>query len=902
MRGWLMKGTVIVLVGCGKSTPAPTVASVASHECSGGGTLNIRGSHLRLDTVVTLTSTTNPAMTYNATLPNIAVTCTGSAPKLDCTEIAATFGPVPSGTYNVSISNGGKAVTSPTNPITIGPDPLVVFADPDVAWNGVDTQIHVYVSQVAPPITKIQIAHAGGAAIDLLNLVTPVNGHTDQALATVPAGTAAGGYDVLVSDSGVCRPAVLPNGLTVVADTTLMLADITPKFGWRAANVSVTITAKAGSTFTELPRVYLLQGGQVVTLTSVARFSPTTLTAVVPKDPARMTGAWDVVVVNQDATVGRLAAAFTVTAAEPPVVDSISPSTVNTTSAATVVTVSGRNFSTPPPKVTLKCMDPGTPKPVAGAPIPPAPITPDQGPLTASGATPNRFTVTVDGTLAGYARGANCVVVVTNQDAAGAVAEFASLVMVPSQANLTGFFAGKDLNTGRRGLASVAGEATQSARFVYAIGGDNGGALKTIETLPVNIFGQPGAAGFFVQKSTLNSARTQLGAVRLGRFIYAVGGADTTALDTVERAAILDPTVHPDNVTADYVLKPDAGLGAGVAYYRVSAVMNDPDDFNPGGETLPSDAFGVRVPTSIGTNKLQVTLTWDVLANAKGYRVYRGVAPSAEELLVDTSLASQSGIPCQAVGTTQYQCTDSGAMSITPVENPLPVGSTGVWKILTSKMRVKRQGAAVTLALDPADATTAYIYVLGGKDAALTNTYEVLPITIAADGKQTPGTFLPTGATALPTYSPNARWKLRAWSEVMAGRTWLWVGGGYTDLPGTVVSKEATSTEVAATGVTSFNTSAMQGDLANAGVAGFGAFSLGSFLFSVGGTAPVAGITDDGSSIGPTPPLFTGWQSCQSCLGTKRTDMGAAVQSGYFWVISGETPTGISKTTEYVLY
>lgn len=905
----------VVIAGCKSTPPPPTLTSVETHVCSGGGFLRIGGTHLRSDTVVTLTSTTNAAISYKATPPNMGVTCSGK----DCTVIDAVFGPVPAGDYNVTAANGdGKPVTAPNNPITVRDDPIVVFSEPDVVWNGAAMSIHVYMSAVRPPITKLQIAPVGGGApVDLTGLVTPVGDHPDQAIATVPAGTAAGTYDLLVTDSSACVAAKLSSALRVVGDTTLTLAGITPRFGWRQTAVSVTISAAAPSMFSELPRAYLLQNGVLVAMTSMARFSSTTLTAVVPPDPMRPTGAWDVIVVNQDGTVGRLATAFTVTDGEPPVVASINPATIPT-AATTTVTIAGRNFSTPPPYVTLKCMDPGTPKPASGPPVPPKP-TPDQGPLMAkAGATATRIQIDVDATAAAYAEGANCQVLVTNSDAAGAAAEFGSLVMVPNK-NLTGFFSGSMLNVARRGLAAVGGQATQAARFVYAIGGDNaGGALDTIETLPVNVFGQPGAAGFFTQRYRLGAPRTQLGAVRVGRFIYAIGGtsaaADATkALATIERAAILDPAVRPGNVNVTLNLGGATGVGGGLYYYRVAAIMAATDAFNPSGESLPSDTFGVKVP-ALANVKVQTVLTWDTLPGAAGYVVYRtnaGDAAGNEQLIIDTTAASPpAGIVCDAPTATTQRCIDSGAVAAMPAQTPLPLGSTGVWRPAGASLASKRQGVGVTAIVT--DATTTRLYVFGGKNevgagGTVLGTFESFAITTAADGSQTLGP--PSAATA---FGP-ARWKLRAWSEMIGSppAPYVWVGGGFTDAAATAQpSKDVQGSPIQADGTLGTITTTTDFPTTSTGIAGFGAFSLGPYLFAVGGTrydtATTSNfISDDGTSTpvpASTPAALTGWNSCSQCLNQRRTDPGAAVQSGYFWVLGGDTPTGPTKSTEYVLY
>src|SRR5581483_4176930 len=109
-------------------------------------------------------------------------------------------------------------------------------------------------------------------------------------------------------------------------------------------------------------------------------------------------------------------------------------------------------------------------------------------------------------------------------------------------------------------------------------------------------------------------------------------------------------------------------------------------------------------------------------------------------------------------------------------------GSTGMWGVLAQKMTKPRQGAGVTWAPDPSDATKAYIYVFGGRDgasAAVTD-WESLAISNVAGAQDTTAGFK-AGSGALAA----ARWRLRAWTVTpydtsLFGGTYVWVGGGST--------------------------------------------------------------------------------------------------------------------------
>src|SRR5262249_7812588 len=160
-------------------------------------------------------------------------------------------------------------------------------------------------------------------------------------------------------------------------------------------------------------------------------------------------------------------------------------------------------------------------------------------------------------------------------------------------------------------LATVAGTAGTD-RFVYAIAGDNGNnPLRSVEFVSADAFGRPGMTTFLKQRNQLNTERTELGAARVGRYIYAIGGTATVgdsnqALQSVERAAILEPKDAPKGFFADVKFaRTGGGVPGGIYYYRVAAVMSGEDLFNPNGENLASTAIGLKFPTVAG-RKVQV--------------------------------------------------------------------------------------------------------------------------------------------------------------------------------------------------------------------------------------------------------------------------------------------------------
>ena len=909
--------------------PPPTITSVTPNPtvlCQGGGDVTITGTGFLPGMTVTLIKTSSGVRVSTA---SVVVNSTTTA--------VANFGalPAPASFDRLEVSNPGNCSASSTIDYQVTRGIIAVFADPAVVWNGMNTPVSFYAANVSPVmdggIGRVQIvaAASGNTPTDLCGGTSPtrcptVGGKTDRTIARVAQGTDAGSYDVILTDAAPACPARMVGRLSVTSNTSLTLTGILPSFGWTQTETDVTITAStaAPSTgFGSLPKVYLVgAGGAVlVQLQAVSVNSSTNVSAVVPAGvPA---GVYDLVVVNADGTVGVRPAAFTETAvgAPPPTVTSITPGQIPNNTASQAIVITGNNFRgglpTNRPGVALRCIDP------AGVAIT-APA------VTVTGSTGTTINATVNTTGAGFANGANCVVVVTNTDD-GSQAQYSSLVVVTPQANLTNFIAGPLMQSPRRGLGSVSGNVTQAARFVYGLAGDNGtAALGSVEWLPVDIFGRPGQGGFVTQRYALNTPRTQVASVRIGRYIYVVGGTGTlgapsAALDSVERAAILDTVTRPANLSIDLNLSLTAGVTAGLYYYRVAALMPATDKFNPGGETLPSEAFGLAIPavTGDGFVGLDVGLKWDQVPTAIGYRIYRtavNAAAGTDGLIADTVAGLPSTVTCAAplCVNSRCSCTDSGA---TPGAGaPLRLGSTGTWTILTPRLATARQSPAVAWAVDPdpiANPNKAYLYVMGGLSGAnaVLASGELLSITIGSDGSHS----VPASFTALTSTLTAPRWRLGGYTVTPADtalvgpNSWIWAGGGSAVSPSVMVANFDGARVTAGGQLTAFgNTGPM-----NPQAAGYGAFVGGDYIYALGGQNGQPDVNNMQAAITAAPPTLANFQGFNPGLLRSRVDLGSAVQSGYFYVLGGAVcssgpanatcpagPFSVTNTTEFVLY
>lgn len=837
-----------------KVTP-PTLASVAQAAlCADGGTLVLDGTGFA------------PGAAVSVATGGAGSAATSVAVSPDGTQATAQFpSSLPAGgPYDVTLANpdGGSATLAQA--VRIVANPELFYVDPSVVWNGISVQATIYGAAFEEPVSAVSLVPSGGGtAIPLAFTEDPAK--PQQVQATIPAGTPAGTYDVHLSDAH-CSGA-LAAGLTVTSQVTLALGPVTPAEGWTGAANAVAITA-TGSAFEPVPRVYLnpSSGSSSTTSTAlgaVAFVDGTDLTAVVPA--GLPVGTYDVIVVNPDGGVGVALAAYASLQDPPPSIASLSPGALPNTGAQ-ALTIAGANFRSP--AVTLACED------ALGAPAAAPAVT-----VASSTATTISATVDASGTSA-----ADCVVTVTDGD--GSAGQYAALVFTNPAQNLYAPVAGPALLAPRRAPVALGGDATSTARFLHVVGGDDGTGLATdtVETAPLSMLGAPGA--FAAQRTRLGQARTFAGGARIGRFLYVAGGSDAgAALDSVERAAVLDPADRVQIGSVVLAVDPSAGVGPGLWYYRVAAVHDLADPVNPGGEDLPSDPFPVRLPALSG-QKLDVTLTWAAVPGAASYRVYRsptpGAAVGAEEVVAE--------VPAL---TTRF--TDTGA-AVVSTDTPLPIGSLGAWATLAAHLSVPREGPGVAWAMDPVDPTTAYLYVLGGRSdaSAALSSVEYLPIALGADGTQTPAAAFTAATTALSA----PRWQLAAASatpdlspRVPAGTTFVYALSGESASGAMVTAADAA--QVLPGGQLSAITA-----LPQLHRAGYGTAIAGDFVFAFGGLngQPDTGIVSGelcGSGVtgcsGATAPSLVNWNAEGVGLVAPVVNPGTTLSGAFVYVAGGDT-------------
>jgi hypothetical protein len=875
--------------------PPPTVTGTTPATlCQGGGNLTVNGSGFASTATVSLQSSGQPT-----------VKSASSIVDMSGMTLSATFGgPLnPGNVYDVVVDDAdGCSDSAPHKQVTVVTGPVAFFADPNPVYNGINTSVTIYLTTLqcaaSGPCATVTMTPAGMLApVTNLTVTGTVPGHPNRLQAIIPQGTAAGTYDLHIVDATTCGT-TLPDAIDVTSTLTLALKSVIPPFGWTQRETAVTVlrdTTNAGMTapFVPTPRVFLNPSptqpagngcpalSTAIALQSVSFVDQDTLTAVVPKN--QPTCLYDLIVVNPDKTTGTLPGAFTVQSAQPPVINTVTPSSIVAATGQQVV-VAGQSFNAS--TLTVRCVD------AMGNPVA-APAVVSGMPACAAGnctqnATLNASTLAV---------GDVCVLRVTNAD--GAYFDYSAIGVTTPSLNLSATHQGTALNVGRRALATASGNATAAARFVYAIGGDPGAAMagapfSSTEVASVDLFGKMG--NWSLQpSSTLATARSFPAYATSGRYIYVAGGFDgTSALKSAERALILSPDEAPALDIDDLV--PNAnGLDPGVWIYRVSASFSASDPDNPSGESLPSDEIIVRVPTFSG-KKIQVVLTWsspaDVLGvplpNVSGFNVYRTPVVNG---------ASGGEVLLATVNGATLKFTDDG--SATPgTLRPLPLGSTGQWAQLPA-LATARKGAAGAIAPDPSDPGKLYFYAALGADTAGTGltSYEYLPITVQPNGHQTAAAWT-TGAHA----AAAGRWQLGAFvadrtvsTNVPAGSTFVYLGGGVgsTSVEAGLVSAGGDLGVLAAEksfGVTQ---------------AGYGVCAANGQLFAFGGAnAAPSGGAKSATVASPAPALAAGaWNDEGIALKSSRYLMGSAVQSAFIFLIAGDTGGGVgSTTTETVIW
>lgn len=836
--------------------PPPDLQAVSpTRICEGGGNVELTGENFREGATVTAGGTE-----------------AGSVNVAEGGESAdATFGAgVPEGTHDVTIENPEGCTDTLPDALEVVQGPILFFIDPPVVFNGISTQITLFLSGAGGQADQVTITPSdGGDPIELLD--APKDVENGRLQVVIPTDTPAATYDVAVEAAG-CG-AALPGGLTVTDELTLDVDDMDPEFGDEEDDTPVSIF---GDGFVNAPRVYLNPDAAgddtvAVSLESVSFIDETRLTAVVP--PGQLPGLYDLYVVNPTGEVGLLEDAFRITTQDPPVIDHVLPGEVENDEPQEV-TAEGENLGGVD-AAEWDCKDPddGSVTTIAGA----------LGEITDTTAD-----VTLDANM--FPRDTVCVLRLFDGNV---YAEYSAVAITEPASNLAPTEASTDMTRGRRAHALVSGRVTRASRFLYAIGGDNGMTdmpHDTSESASVDLFGELGT--WFEQPNRLPQGTTFTDAWNIGRYIYLVGGSDgSDAVNDVWRAKILDPDESPIITDISPEQGEGAGLGAGVWYYRVSAVMPEGHPENPSGETLASDPLVIQLPEEL-PDTLIMTIFWSEVPGAESYNVYRSpdpdMGPDSVELL-------------ENVPATQLDYEDTGGATMEGT-SPLPFGAHGTWAAMPS-LNTPREAAGLGHATDPDPALSDvhYLYAVGGRDEAgePLDTYEYLAIT--DEGQTAPGPWVPGTETldedALagggdPTPAPRAELGVYSANRFTAPHSlsdseqYIYAAGGIGDMT-YMLAEAASVTTGGQLGPFEDITGLMGGN------AGFSYMTGNGFLYLFGGgptpadTAVSAEICHPDICPTRTVPEVVNWNAQGWELTTERYQSAGTIESAHVFIVGG---------------
>jgi hypothetical protein len=842
------------VAGCSSSasipfavTGPPSIVSVApSPVCNSGGTITVLGTGFTVGSEVLIDGAAVPT-TFVSSTELTATILTGFTP----------------GTYDVTVSNVGSCVSgAATDQLTVAGVPIVFFVDPPNNYNGIEVRLTVWVSGVngASPTVSIRPTGTTDAPTALGN---PVFSGTNQILATLPAGVAAGDYDVLVDDSPC--PAEIINALHITDTPTVHVSEMTPGFGADDVNTGVIIrsddpTPVGEVNFAATPRAYLTPqaGGEAAELKSVSFENLNKLSGVVP--PGLTAGTYDLIVVNPDGQVGVLVDAFRVLPAAdpPPEIADLLPSQVSD-GAAVVVSIVGSFFPAilADVEVSADCRNPSDPG--AGSQLRNAAVL-----ASAFGQVDTQWDLSG---LAGFV----CLVRVTNL-ANQTFTEFSALAVTNSSGNVNSFTASTNMVEARRALGAAALRLNNQSRFIFAVG------------------------GFAIQRNNLPEARSFAGVTSIGRFVYAAGGrvgAGVGAVtDSVLRAYLLDPDEAPSLGEISLEQAAVTGLPGGIFYYRLAAVMASSDANNPDGEGLPSQPFVVQLPDLAGG--VDMTLLWDGIPGAVSYRLYRsptpGLALGNEVLLAEVTHVG--------AGTDAQSFVDDNSIDNTGATDiPLTLGSLGVWHSVGT-LATGREGASLLAVPDPVNTDTHYLYTIGGRDAAgsVLASYEYVAVTDVASNDQTVAASFITGAETLN----EARWLAGAIyldetrsTQLQPDTAWVYVLKGSDAGEGAIAASRMSLFQVDTGG---------GGELINehiinvgSGAGGYGTFAGNNSIFVFGaGGAPSSQVrsgllVEDGCPADCFPNLSN--LNAGVTMAVARYLHAATAEGAFIYLLGGQTDT-----------
>lgn len=329
------------------SALAVTSATPNSATNTNDRTITVNGGGFALGTggeppTVTLVPTSNIAAAQSPIVATLVGSVTSSS-------LSATFplDSVTPGNYDISVVNNTGEAGSCSSCFTIfGGQPSVTSVTPSSRGAGAQNQVLSIVGSNFSSGSTVSFAPASGVTV--VGTPTVVDGSHITVTVSIDGGAAPGVANPTVttaapdSQSGTC----VGGCFTVTAKPSV--ATISPNArAIGSAPVTVTVTGTGFQTG-QTPTLSL---GAGVTVSNVAVVNATSITATVAIANNAIPGARDATVTNPDGGSSTTTGAFTVNAA--PVIDTVTPASIQRGATGVDITISGSNFNTTDTAVTF---------------------------------------------------------------------------------------------------------------------------------------------------------------------------------------------------------------------------------------------------------------------------------------------------------------------------------------------------------------------------------------------------------------------------------------------------------------------------------------------------------------------------------------------------------------------
>lgn len=715
---------------------------------------------------------------------------------------------------------------------------------------------------------NVQTLNFTVVTLSKLNVLLPLN------------STTSGSYNLAVVAQNGCKGVAL-NSLNITQNISVIISSVTPQYVYNQDSSSITLT---GTGFENAPQVFIASGNITIPLRSLVLTSPSIITGIIP--PNTYSGTFDVILVNNDATVGVKYQTINLVTNPVPLITSIAPISIPTSN--TVVTIFG-SFFISGLTLNLDCS-------IGNGIIYSYPAT--------SISSVNSSTIVA--TMPGASITANslCVVTVTNPN--GVFYKYSGITVKNPSGNLPPFTAGATtMNQGRKGLSFETAKTTTGSRYVYAIGGRDGSSvlISSVENANVDIYGNIGTWSYI---EPLPYPLANADSTMIGSYIYVVGGAEsstgTEIVSTVTlRSQILDPLATPlPDVQIDLDLS-QSNFTGGLWFYVISANFPSNYDPNPNGESLPGELVTLNLPSD--KSGFIITLTWDLIPGAISYNVYRTPTPN-----LDIS-------SLRLLNTTMSNIYIERNLNIINMNKaPLPNGAIGKWQIIGPQLNTERRGLAVTLAPSRSVLNLYHLYAFLGmmNNGSYLSTYEILNVTVnPKPSLKASETHSYTQWTVGTQFIGTSRSDVSAltlgnfqFSTITQNTYWIYLGPG--EIAPNTQTTVVQAQQIGLNGefVGSFVQYSLSGTQQSSGYCWFESAGYLLRLGGQGGAPSVSGesaqlCTSGSSCFGlPIPPSFRNWNSLGTTKFTvPRYQMKCVEDGPFIFAAGGETGTNTVTAT-----